>query len=139
MDGDFWVERAVAGAKFLKTLDTQDHGYSIGHVVTIDESGMNESVMEWAEANNIPVTTVDRSDEDVFGKMTDRRTALDMIESAKQVNPEAVVAAIVIQDGKSDNSLAFEIIRAAEAETDIMKMAKEKKFKDFPYHISTTV
>ena len=124
---DFWVERAVAGAKFLKTLDKHDHGYSIGRIVTTNRGGMDKAIVKWAGANGIPVNYVDPADVNQFGKMADRRTAIDLVDIAKRVaGDEMEVATIVIQDENSNNNIAYEVARIAET-------------GNLKSHISTTV
>lgn len=126
IDGDFWVERALAGAKFLKTLDTQDHGYSIGAIVTTTRSGMDDDIERWGIANNIPVVRVDEADVAEFGKATARRTAIDLSEAINKNFGEMDQAIIVIEDKDSNNNVSFEVARLAETH-------------DFKSHISTTV
>lgn len=92
IDNMFWIDRAVAGAKFLKTLDTDDHGVSIGKVITTDKDTI---VQEWANENGIELEI--HAANPKLGAAASKELAERMLNSQPEGQEE--IAAITIHDG----------------------------------------
>jgi DNA polymerase elongation subunit (family B) len=101
----FWIDRAVAGARFLKTLDSDDHGVSIGKVIT---TASDKQVIEWAAENNIEVVVLKPKSK--LGKAAVMELAERMLSVQSEDEP---IAAITIHDGYTP--VADEVARKADS------------------------
>lgn len=107
-DAPFWIERALAGAKFLKTLDTDDEGIEMATLVTsARRGGFDEDLVKWAEQNGIPIVAVPINEKKGAAKY--RALAVDLKATADGLDNES--AAIILEDHNSNNEAALEVVR----------------------------
>lgn len=90
LDKLFWIDRAVAGAKFLKTLDSDDFGISIGRIVTTAQDKM---IIKWAEENRLPYEMLEPN------KKLGEAAHMELAERMMKRGEEEEIAVITIHDG----------------------------------------
>jgi hypothetical protein len=100
----FWVDRALAGARFLKTLDTDDFGVSIGKIITTFD---DELIQQWAIENEVELEVMKANPK--LGAAAPTELAERMLNAAGE-STEAI-ASITIHDGYTP--IADEVARKA--------------------------
>ena len=130
IDDMFWVRRAVAGAKFLKTLDNQDNGMEIGTIITSERTGLDKLVKQWANEQGYALLTVDH--DEGMGAQGIRVQATSMIKLAEGLDMKPAVI-IVDDENAKDRRLQIAVVDAS------LMILNDKGKPIVPVHYSNTV
>lgn len=112
VDDIFWIQRAIAGASFLKTVDKNGEGYRVGAVISGTAKGADRLGEAWAHSQGIDIIRMP-ADWDTYGKKAGMLRNIAMAEKAKQLAEEWGVNAcgcIIVWDGESKGSRHMEKI-----------------------------